>query len=101
MLNRLKHRMSHHQSDPQLIQISGYGQLDSNQMSSNTTNSLNMHAAAEIQKEVLNKVVVAVKASARLLEEQSGVEPSLTDSEIQNHLEMVVQELRDTRIPRS
>jgi hypothetical protein len=40
-------------------------------------------AAAEIQKEVQNKVMVAVKTSAKQLEEQNGVKPSLTDTEIQ------------------
>ena len=39
----------------------------------------------------------AIKASAKLLEEQSGVKPSLTDIEMRNHLEMVVQELRNTK----
>jgi hypothetical protein len=38
----------------------------------------------------------AVRASAKLLEE-SGVGPSLTDTEIQDYLEFVVQELRDTK----
>jgi hypothetical protein len=55
---------------------------------------------AEIQKEIQKRVVLAIKASAKSLEEQSGVKPSLTDTEIRNHLEMVDQELRDTKIPR-
>ena len=57
---------------------------------------LDVGAAAENQ----NKVMSAIKASAKSLEEQSGVKPSLTDTEIRNHLEMVDQELRDTKIPR-
>lgn len=57
---------------------------------------LDVGATAEIQ----NKVMLAIKASAKSLEEQGGVKPSLTDTEIRNHLEMVVQELRDTKIPR-
>ena len=57
---------------------------------------LDVGAAAENQ----NKVMSAIKASAKSLEEQGGVKPSLTDTEIRNHLEMVVQELRDTKIPR-
>ncbi len=55
---------------------------------------------AEIQKEIQNRVMLAIKASAKSLEEQSGVKPSLTDTEIRNHLKMVVQELRDTKIVR-
>ena len=61
---------------------------------------LDVGAAAEIQKEIQNRVMVAVKASAKSLEEQSGVKPSLTDTELRNHLEMVVQELRNARISR-
>ena len=55
---------------------------------------------AEIQKEIQNRVMVAIRVSAKSLEEQSGVKPSLTDTEIRNHLEMVVQELRNAKIPR-
>ena len=61
---------------------------------------LGVGAAAEIQKEIQNRVMVAIRASATSLEEQSGVKPSLTDTEIRNHLEMVVQELRNAKIPR-
>ena len=59
---------------------------------------LDVGAAAEIQKEIQNRVMLAIKASAKSLEEQSGVKPSLTDTEMRNHLEMVVQKLRDTKI---
>ena len=61
---------------------------------------LDVGAVAEIQKEIQKRVMSAIKASAKSLEEQSGVKPSLTDTEIRNHLEMVDQELRDTKIPR-
>lgn len=61
---------------------------------------LDVGAAAEIQKEIQNRVMIAVKASAKSLEEQSGVKPSLTDREMRDHLEMVVQELRNARISR-
>ena len=54
-------------------------------------------AAAEIQKETQNKVMGAVRASAKLLEEKSGVKPSLTDTEIQDYLYFVVQELRNAK----
>ena len=54
-------------------------------------------AAAEIQKETQNKVIGAVRASAKLLEEESGVKPSLTDTEIQDYLYFVVQELRNAK----
>jgi hypothetical protein len=59
---------------------------------------IDIAAAAEIQKEVQDKVVLAVRASAKTLQEQSGVESSLTDAEIQNHLKMVVQELRNSKL---
>lgn len=61
---------------------------------------LDVGGAAEIQKEIQNRVMLAIKASAKSLEEQSGVKPSLTDTEIRNHLKMVVEELRDTKIVR-
>ena len=54
-------------------------------------------AAAEIQKEAQNKVIGAVRVSAKLLEEESGVKPSLTDTEIQDYLYFVVQELRNAK----
>ena len=62
---------------------------------------LDVGAVAEIQKEIQKRVMSAIKASAKSLEEQSGVKPSLTDTEIRNHLEMVVQELRNAKISRS
>jgi hypothetical protein len=43
--------------------------------------------------------MTTIKANAELLEQQSGVEPSLTDAEIQNHLEIVTKELRRQKIP--
>jgi hypothetical protein len=58
---------------------------------------LDVGAAAEIQKEIQNRVMLAIKASVQSLEEQSGIKPTLTDTEIRNHLKMVVQELRDTK----
>jgi hypothetical protein len=61
---------------------------------------LDVGAVAEIQKEIQKRVMSAIKAGAKSLEEQRGVKPSLTDTEIRNHLEMVDQELRDTKIPR-
>ena len=35
-----------------------------------------------------------VRANAELLESQSGVEPSLTDAEIQDYIEVVTKEIR-------
>ena len=58
---------------------------------------LDVGATAEIQEEIQNRVMVTVKASAKSLEEQSGVKPSLTDIEMRDHLEIVVQELRNTK----
>jgi hypothetical protein len=53
---------------------------------------LDMSACAEVQRE--NKVMATVQAGAKYLEEESGIEPSLTDAEIQEHLELVTSELR-------
>jgi hypothetical protein len=38
--------------------------------------------------------MTTIKANAELLEQQSGVESSLTDEEIREHLEIVTKELR-------
>ena len=38
--------------------------------------------------------MVTIKANAKLLEEESGIKPSLTDAEIQGQLELVTQELK-------
>ena len=55
---------------------------------------LDMSASAEVQREIKNKVMATVKAGAKHLEEESGIEPSLTDAEIQEQLELVTSELR-------
>jgi hypothetical protein len=55
---------------------------------------LDVSASAEVQREIKNKVMATVKASAELLEEESGIEPSLTDTEMQEHLELVTSELK-------
>lgn len=52
---------------------------------------LDAAATAENLQEYENKVITAVRASARLLEEESGIEPSLTDAEIREQLEIVTQ----------
>ena len=85
---------------------SDYNSLDSedtklhqsiNTLARKESTLLDVGAAAEIQKEIQNRVMSAIKSSAKLLEEQSGVKPSLTDIEMRDHLEMVVQELRNTK----
>jgi hypothetical protein len=58
---------------------------------------LDIAATAEVQQDIQNKVMVAVRANADLLEEQSGVEPTLTDTEIREQLEIVTQELKKYR----
>jgi|SRR5919197_6001311 hypothetical protein len=55
---------------------------------------LDITASAEVQREIQNKVTTAINANAELLKQQSGVAPSLTDAEIQDHLEIVTKELR-------
>jgi hypothetical protein len=60
---------------------------------------LDITASAEIQREIQNKVMTTIKANAEILEQQSGVEPSLTDEEIRDHLEIVTRELKKQKIP--
>ena len=55
---------------------------------------LDSSASAEVQREIKNKVMATVRANAKSLEEDSGIEPSLTDGEIQEQLELITSELR-------
>jgi hypothetical protein len=55
---------------------------------------LDIAATAEVQQDIQNKVMAAVRANAAPLEEQSGVEPTLTDTEIREQLEIVTRELK-------
>lgn len=55
---------------------------------------LDVSASAEVQKEIKNKVMATVRANAKSLEEESGIEPSLTDAEIQEQLELITSELK-------
>jgi hypothetical protein len=54
---------------------------------------LDIASSAEAGQDIENKVLIAVRANAELLEEQSGVEPTLTDTEIREQLEAVRKEL--------
>ena len=49
---------------------------------------------SEIQREIEKKVTAATKANAAILTQQSGIEPSLTDEEIQKILSQVASEIK-------
>jgi hypothetical protein len=59
---------------------------------------LDASVSAEVQREIKNKVMAPVKAKRQLLEEESGIAPSLTDAEIQEQLELVTSELKSPKI---
>jgi hypothetical protein len=58
---------------------------------------LDTSASAEVQREIKNKVMAAVKASSKQLEDESGIQPSLTDAEIQEQLELITTELKSRK----
>jgi hypothetical protein len=49
---------------------------------------------SEVQRQIETKVTAATKANAAILTQQSGIEPSLTDEEIQQILNQVTIEIR-------
>ena len=55
---------------------------------------LDITSSAEVQREIQIKVMTTIKANAEMLEQQSGIEPSLSDEEIHEHLEIVTKEIR-------
>jgi hypothetical protein len=54
---------------------------------------LDVGASTEALRELERRVMTAVRESARLLEEESGIESSLTDTEIREQLQLVTREL--------
>lgn len=50
--------------------------------------------SAQMIKEIENKAINATKANADLLAEQSGIEPSLTDGEIKQYVEHVIDKVK-------
>jgi hypothetical protein len=55
---------------------------------------LDAAASAEAIQEFQNKIMTVTKSSAKLLEEETRIEPSLTDAEIREQLQIVTQELK-------
>jgi hypothetical protein len=49
---------------------------------------------SQVQREIEAKVTAATKTDAAILTQQSGIEPSLTDEEIQQILNQVAGEIR-------
>jgi hypothetical protein len=54
--------------------------------------------SAEIQLDLQKKVIASIKANAEILTEQSGIEPSLTDDEVQSMVEDAIEEVRRAKI---
>jgi hypothetical protein len=51
-------------------------------------------ASAQMTQELQNKIVSVTKENAELMEQKSGTEPSLTDEDITNYLNRVINERR-------
>ena len=56
-------------------------------------------ATTEAVRQLQNTIMATVRANAGILEEQSGVTSSLTDSEIREQIEVVTNELKKYRQP--
>ncbi|MGB7955381.1 MAG: hypothetical protein WCF23_15490 [Candidatus Nitrosopolaris sp.] len=52
---------------------------------------------AQMTQEIENKVMKTNKANADLLAEQSGIEPSLTQDEVKEYVEKVIEEVKKIR----
>lgn len=58
---------------------------------------LDSGASTEALKELEHRVITAVRASADLMVEESGIEPSLTEEEIKEQLQIITRELKRYR----
>ncbi len=52
---------------------------------------------AQMTQEIENRVMKATKANADLIAEQSGIEPSLTQDEIKEYVEKVIEEVKSVK----
>jgi hypothetical protein len=52
---------------------------------------------AQMEQELQNKVITMTKENAQVLEKESGIEPSLTDEEIQQYVDRVISEIKSDR----
>ena len=57
--------------------------------------------SAQMTQELQNKIVSITKENAQLMKQQSGTEPSLTDSDITNYLNRVINEVKEKREDRT
>ncbi len=48
---------------------------------------------AEMEREVQKKVITALKKTSAAMVDESGIEPSMTDDEIKDYMEFVMNEL--------
>ena len=58
------------------------------------SNLLGRMASAQMTQELQNKIISAAKENAQLMEQKSGTEPSLTDEDITNYLNRVINEVK-------
>jgi hypothetical protein len=55
---------------------------------------LDSMASAQMEQELQNKILNVTKENAQMMEQESGTGPSLTDDEITNYLNRVVNEVK-------
>ena len=59
---------------------------------------LNSIGTAHMQHELESKVLTIAKKKSDLMEEETGVEPSMTENEIKDYIEIVTKELHKSRL---
>jgi hypothetical protein len=56
---------------------------------------LDSMASAQMAQELQNKIVSVTKENAQLMEQKSGTKPSLTDDDIMNYLNLIINEVKE------
>ena len=53
---------------------------------------------AHMQKELEDRVLTIAKKKSDLMEEETGIEPSMTENEIKDYIEIVTNEIHKSRL---
>jgi uncharacterized Fe-S cluster-containing radical SAM superfamily protein len=53
---------------------------------------------APMQQELESRVLTIAKKKSELMEDETGIEPTMTESEIKNYIEMVTNDIYKSRV---
>ena len=59
---------------------------------------LDSRGKAHMQKELEDRVLTIAKKKSDLMEEETGIEPSMTENEIKDYIEIVTKEIYKSRL---